>query len=266
MTPECTSSACTATLAAWSPGLESSNFWRDRHCRARRCLCLRCGRSADGTLALCAALAIAEGSRDHCFYAYVTALMVNQALALEAFKTAEILADIGLRSSAKMSPTPLSIDLRVRKEKALASSGDIAAARSALHRIEAEVGKLPEGNGVAEASYAQEGHLQATLAEALTGIGDLAAAHRYAEQSLASEGHARGKSNRLATMATLEVARGEIERASHLACQMIESAQGMDSQRLVSRFRKLRGELAGRPAVVGRDAIDRIDSATMLMP
>jgi DNA-binding XRE family transcriptional regulator len=212
------------------------------------------------------ALAIAERSRDYGFYAYVTALMVNQALALEDFKTAEVLADIGLRSSAKLSTTALAIDLRVMKAKALASSGEIAAARSAVLSLEVEVGKLPESNGVAEASYAQEGHLQATLAEALTSIGDVAAAHRYAEQSLASEGHARGKVNRLATMATLEVARGEIERASHLTCQMIECAQGMESQRLVSRFKKLRAELANRPAVVGRDAIDRIDGATMLMP
>lgn len=211
------------------------------------------------------ALAIAETSRDHGFHAYVMALMVNQALALEDYKTAETLADIGLRSSAKARATSLTIDLRVMKAKALASSGDGPAARSVILMLEADVSRLPQTDGIAEASYAQEGHLQAQLAEALSSLGDLTAARRYAEQSLQSEGHARGKVNRLASMATLEVARGEIERASDLACQMIDSARGMESQRLVSRFKKLRAALASRSAVASRDAMDRLNSAITLM-
>ena len=211
------------------------------------------------------ALAIAEASRDHGFYAYVTALMVNQALALEDYKAAETLADIGLRSSAKAPATSVTIDLRLMRAKALASSGDGATARSVVLMLEADVNRLPKTNGLAEASYAQEGHLQAQLAEALSSLGDLTAAQRYADQSLLSEGHARGKVNRLASMATLEVARGDLERASHLACQMIDSARGMESRRLSSRFKKLRAALASRSADASREAIDRLDSAITLM-
>jgi transcriptional regulator with XRE-family HTH domain len=211
------------------------------------------------------ALAIAESSRDHDFHAYVMALMANQALALEDYKTAETLADMGLRSCGKAPATSLTIDLRVMRAKALASSGDGPAARSVILMLEADVSRLPKTDGIAEASYAQEGHLQAQLAEALSSLGDLTAAQRYAEQSLLSEGHARGKVNRLASMATLEVARGEIERASDRVCQMIDSARGMESQRLVSRFKKLRAALASRNAVASRDTMDRLDSAITLM-
>ena len=41
------------------------------------------------------ALAIAEMTKDYGFHAYVLALMINQALALEDYKTAEALADTG---------------------------------------------------------------------------------------------------------------------------------------------------------------------------
>ena len=144
--------------------------------------------------------------------------------------------------------------------------GDSSAALAVIQKLEAAVGHLSTDNVIAEASYAQEGHLRAQLAEALTSLGDLGAAQRYAEQSLQSSGHARGKVNQLASMATLEVARGEIEHASLLACEMIESAQGMESRRLRSRFIKIRAELHSKAAAASRDAIDRIDSAVILMP
>lgn len=162
--------------------------------------------------------------------------------------------------------TALTIDLEAMRIKALAAMGDSPAAVAGVRKLEAVLSKLPAGNGIVEASYAQEGHLQAQLAEALTSLGDLGAAQRYGQQSLESEGHALGKVNRLASMATIEIAKGEIEHASLLVHEMIDSAQGMESRRLVRRFMKLRAALVGHAAAVSRDAIDRIDSAITLAP
>jgi hypothetical protein len=217
------------------------------------------------------AVTIAEMTGDHGFHAYTMALMVNQALALEDYQTAENLANLGLRSAARVSAASLTIDLQMMRAKALAAMGDGTAAKSVIHKLETEIGRLPtegesNGNGIAEASYAQAGHLQALLAEALTSLGDLEAAQRFAEQSLLSDAHIKGKVNRLASMATLEIARGEIERASSLACEMVENAQGMESRRLGSRFAKIRESLASSPTAVSREAIDRIGIAITLMP
>jgi len=212
------------------------------------------------------AVTIAEMTGDHGFHAYVMALMVNQALALEDYKAAEALASVGLRSSAKVSAAPLTVDLQMMRAKALAAMGDRSAAMSVIHKLEAEIGRLPTSNGIAEASYAQAGHLQALLAEALTSLGDLDAAQRFAEQSLLSDAHAKGKVNRLASMATLVIAKGEMERASRLTCEMVDNAQGMESRRLASRFAKLRTALANRPTAASREAVDRIDTAITLMP
>jgi hypothetical protein len=211
------------------------------------------------------ALAIAEMFSDYSFHAYVLALMVNQALALEDYQTAEHLAGTALRSSAKVLATPLTIDLQVMRAKALASMGDASAALTMVRNLETSMSKLPAGNEIAEASYAQEGHLQAQLAEALASLGDLSAARHYGEQSLRSHGHARGKVNRLASMVALEVAGGELERASMLACEMVDNAQGMESRRLAGRFVKLRPSLASKSTTVSRDAIDRIDRTITLM-
>lgn len=214
------------------------------------------------------ALKIAEMTGDYGFHAYTLALMVNQSLALEDYKAAENLANLGLRSAAKVSAASLTIDLQMMRAKALAAMGDSSAAKSVIHKLETEIGRLPaeESNGIAEASYAQTGHLQALLAEALTSLGDWEAAQRFAEQSLLSDAHAKGKVNRLASMTTLEIARGEIERASSLACEMVENAQGMESRRLGSRFAKIRESLASRPTAASREAVDRIGIAITLVP
>lgn len=211
------------------------------------------------------ALKIAESSEDHELHAYVIALMVNQALALEDFQAAESFANAGLRSLNGGSNTPLAIDLNMMRAKALASMGDKSAAQHLVNDLEAALDKLPASNSLAEARYAQEAHLQTQLTDALTTIGDLKAARRYGELSLMTDWHARGRVNRLASLATVEVARGDMEHAALLAREMADSIQGMESRRLRSRFLRLRAELAARPAASTRDAIDRMDLVIMLM-
>ena len=211
------------------------------------------------------ALAIAESSGDAGFRSYVLALMANQALAVEDFAAATRLADLGIMSSKLLPPSALTIDLQTMKAKALASIGDKAGALAAIRQVESAAGTLVNSHGIAEASYAQESHLSAQLAEALLSLGELKAAEIYADRSMASEGHPRGHVNRLASRATLEIAKGDMEGASILACEMVERSRGMDSRRLGSRFSLIRDALATRPTSSGRDAIDRIDEAIGLI-
>jgi hypothetical protein len=211
------------------------------------------------------ALTIAEQMQDRGFHAYVIALMVNQALALNDYKSADALADIGLHSSISAAATSLTVDLQAMKARALAAMGDSSAALSVINELELSISTVSAHNGIAEASYVQEVQLRAKLAEALTSLGDLTAAQRFADQSFARDDHARGKVNRLASMAMLEIARGDIERAAHVICDMVENAQGMESRRLGSRFAELRAALTSRPAAASKDAIDRLDAALILM-
>lgn len=211
------------------------------------------------------ALTVADRLEDQEFRAYVLALMTNQALALHDYKTAENLSTSALASLADSGGTPLAIDLKVMGIKALASMGDSSAALSRIHQLESSFDKAPSLDVIAEANYAQEGHLRAGLAEAFTSLGDLSAAELHAETSLNSAGHARGRVNRLASLATLEIAKGEVERASALACEMVDTAQGMESRRLVSRFIEIRNSLAIGSPGVSRDAIDKIDNVVALL-
>lgn len=211
------------------------------------------------------AFAIAEQTRDRGFQAYVIALMANQALALEDFKVADALTDLGLRSSISAGDIALTIDLQAMKAKALASMGNNPAAMSVIGELEDAIEGIATHKSIAEASYIQEVQLRSKLAEALISLGDFTAAQRYAEQLFVKDDHPRGKVNRLASKATLEVAQGEIERASLVVCEMVDNARGMESRRLRSRFAELRTALARRPATVSRDAIDRLDMALMLM-
>lgn len=211
------------------------------------------------------ALTIAEQLQDSSFHAYVIALMVNQAIALHDYKSADALADIGLRSSTSAGAASLTVDIQAMKAKALAGMGDSSAALSVINELELSINNIPTHDGIVEASYVQEVQLRSKLAEALTSLGDFAAAQRFAEQAFVRDDHARGKVNRLASMAMLEIAQDEIERAAQIICEMVENAQGMESRRLGSRFAELRAALTRRPAAASKDAIDRLDLALVLM-
>lgn len=211
------------------------------------------------------ALAVAERFRDPGLHAYVLALMANQALALEDFAAAEHLATFGLRSCPQVEAEPLTVDLTMVRAKALAAIGDRAAAAPLLRQLEQAIDQLTPSAGIAEASYAQAGHLKTGLAEALTSLGDISAARSHMEHAMRSGGHPRGAVNQLASLATLEVVGGDVERASLLACEMIDKAQGMESRRLRTRFAKLRADLARQPSTSSREALDKLDVALTLM-
>lgn len=210
------------------------------------------------------ALNIAQALGDRSFQGYVLALMTNQALALEDYRTAEDLSKSAL-SLLDEGTSSLAVDLQVMNVKSLAFQADKSAAIRAIHNLESQFSANAATASIAEASYAQTGHLHAGIAEALMSLGDYQAAEQYAETSIKSGSHARGKVNQLASLATLEIAKGEIERASSLAVTMVETSHGMESRRLIRRFVEIRNSLAKGAPSVSRDAIDMVDNAVALL-
>ncbi len=74
------------------------------------------------------ALRFAKASGDRAFGAYVVALLVNQALGVEAFKDTVELSDVGLRAASECGSSPLASDLLAMRAKALAHLGERRAA------------------------------------------------------------------------------------------------------------------------------------------
>ncbi|MEO3922921.1 hypothetical protein ABGB07_03425 [Micromonosporaceae bacterium B7E4] len=73
--------------------------------------------------------------------------------------------------------------------------------------------------------------------------------------------HARGRVHRMATLTTVELNRGEVERAAASAVRMVDLASGMESRRLRDRFDQLRRRLTQQGTAVTAEAVARIDEA-----
>jgi hypothetical protein len=183
------------------------------------------------------ALRLAKASGDRAFGGYVIALLVNQAVYLKDYRQAVAFAEAGLRTAGGHISPGLSTDLNAMQAKAFARMGEIPAAHEAMARAEAPV------------------------AEALISLGDWSPARTFAEEAVRTQAHARGRVHRLATLTTVDLGRGEPERAAASALAALDLAAGMESQRLRDRFVALRGKLAGHGSTVARDAVEQIDAS-----
>lgn len=211
------------------------------------------------------ALRLAKASGDRPFGSYVLALMVNQALALGDFRQAVGVAEAALRNPSGISAA-LNADLSVMQASAYAQMGDSASMYKAVARAEKALTNIAARNEPTETSYVQAGVIEIRLVEAMIYIGDLKPAGQYAPQPTDANLHPRGRVNRLATLATLALRSGDVDQAAHLAIEMIEQAQGMESDRLRARFVKLRNALSRIESRTGVDAIERIDRALHVLP
>nr|WP_199521001.1 hypothetical protein [Jiangella anatolica] len=211
------------------------------------------------------ALRLAKSSGDRAFGGYVLALLVNQSLALGDPRQAIAFSQAALRTAGAAVSPALNADLHVMQAKGFAIIGDAAAARLAMHEAERAAARIDIGSEPAETSYVQPGLIEAQMTEALISLGDLRPAADLVAASLDAPTHARGRVNRLATAATLALRAGEADRAAGLVLDMLDHAQGMESGRLVQRFRKLRHALATHQSAATRDAIERLDRTLDLL-
>ncbi|WP_052595772.1 helix-turn-helix transcriptional regulator [Luteipulveratus mongoliensis] len=212
------------------------------------------------------ALKLADSSGDRRFGAYVYALMVNQSLALKDFRQAIDHVEAATTYAAGQISPALGADLRAMQSNAHAYMGERQPAYAAISQAESAAARIRYDEEPPETSYIQTGLIEAKLGEALINLGDLDPAFDYAQKSLDADDHPRGRVNRLASMATLELKARDIEHASTLTIEMVRNAEGMESRRLHSRFRELRIGLNNSRASVGSDAVDRLDRVLNIFP
>ncbi len=211
------------------------------------------------------ALRLAKASGDRAFGGYVIALLVNQALYMREYRQAVAFAEAGLRTAGHAITPALACDLHAMQAKAFSRMGDQAGAHRAMTAAEIAAGQIRRDEEPAETGYVQPGLLEANLADALMRLGDMAPATTYAAEAVATQTHARGRVHRLATLSDCQLRAGDAEQAAVTATDVLDTMQGMESQRLRDRLVKLRGSMSSLHSSATSEVVDRIDD-TLRIP
>jgi tetratricopeptide (TPR) repeat protein len=207
------------------------------------------------------ALRLAKASGDRGLGAYVIALLVNQSLFMSEHRQAVAFAEAALRTAGRQITPALAADLYAMQAKAYAHLGDGPSARRCIGRAESEAERIRPGHEPDETGYVQPGLVNVQVAEALLGLGELAAAREHAAAAVGTPAHDRGRVHRLAMLSQIELRQGEVDRAARTAAEMVERARGMESQRLRDRMRAVREHLAASGCAGAEEAAELIDGA-----
>ncbi|MGW7515804.1 transcriptional regulator [Streptomyces sp. NPDC054796] len=207
------------------------------------------------------ALRLGKASGDRLFGGYVVALLVNQALFLGDNRRAIACAEAVLRTAGPHASPALATDLYAMQAKAYARLDDRRSAHGCMRWAEAYSERIRPEEEPVETGYVQPGLVEVRLAEALLVLGEIGAAEKYAKEAARAPAHVRGRVNRLATLTDVELHSGAAERAAATAAEMVGYAQGIESQRLRGRMRKVRDHLAQHPGTSAAQAAELIEEA-----
>ena len=183
------------------------------------------------------ALRFAKASADRGFGGYVIVLLATQALHGGECRLVVQYAEAALRSAGGYLSPALIADLHSLAAKAYARMGDVDGCHGHLRQSEATAARIDHSGEPAEVSYVQPGLVECQHAEALRRLGDLSGALSCAEESVRviDAVHLRGRVHRLAGLALILTARGDVDRGAHVAGQMLGHAAGMESGRIRDR-------------------------------
>jgi len=200
------------------------------------------------------ALRFAKASGDRGFGGYVVALLATHALHIDEHRLVVQYTEAALRTAGPTITPALATDLHTLAAKAYARMHNAPSCHDQMRQSEVLAGRIDHSDGPAEISYVQRGLLECQHAEALRRLGDLSAAQTYAEESVRDleRVHLRGRVHRLAGLALILTARGDIDRGVDLADLMLDSAAGMESGRIRDRVGTVARALepyAAEPAV-----------------
>ncbi|MEZ7006709.1 transcriptional regulator [Streptomyces sp. AD55] len=207
------------------------------------------------------ALRLAKASGDRALGAYVIALLVNQALYLREYRQAVAFAEAALRAAGGRTTQALASDLYAMQAKAYARLGDAAGALACIRRAERAAERILRGHEPEETGYVQPGLVNVQVAEALLGLGELAAAKEHAAAAVDNPAHDRGRVHRLAMLSTVALRQGDADTAVATAVRMAEQARGMESRRLRERLRTVRAHLVRSGCAGTAEAAELIDGA-----
>jgi hypothetical protein len=213
------------------------------------------------------ALRFAKAAGDRPFGAYVTALLVTQALHSSDHHAAVAFATVGLRAAGPLISPALACDLYAQRAKAYAALGEATNARADIRRAEQLSRRIRLADEPPETGYIQPGLLETQIATALLSLGDLQPAMTFAETAATMATHPRGHANRLVTVTMISLIRRDLDRAATAASAMLDIAHGMESSRLRQRFQTI-GELMSpdRTSTVLRGVTERIDIELAIPP
>ncbi|WP_405896920.1 transcriptional regulator [Streptomyces sp. NBC_00727] len=207
------------------------------------------------------ALRLAKASGDRGLGGYVIALLVNQSLFLTEYRQSVAFAEAALRAAGREITPALAADLHAMQAKAYARLGDRTGALTCIGRAESAASRIRPGGEPDETGYVQPGLVDVQVADALLSLGDLSAAREHAVAAVRTPAHDRGRVHRLAMLATIELRRGEADRAAATAIEMADRVRGMESQRLRDRLRAVRAELLGNGSAEAERAAERVEEA-----
>ncbi|GAA0926104.1 transcriptional regulator [Streptomyces thermoalcalitolerans] len=207
------------------------------------------------------ALRLAKASGDRGLGAYVMALLVNQSLFLREYRQAVAFAETALRAADRHITPALASDLYAMQAKAYAHLGESTNALSRIHRAERAAERIRRGHEPDETGYVQPGLVNVQAAEALLNLGELEAAQKHATAAVDTPAHDRGRVHRLALLSTIELRRGNADKAVAAAMRMAEQARGMESQRVRDRLRAVREQLVHSGCSGTAEAAEMIDGA-----
>ncbi|GLZ01716.1 hypothetical protein Acsp02_89670 [Actinoplanes sp. NBRC 103695] len=144
--------------------------------------------------------------------------------------------------------------------KAFAGLKDVGEAYRCIRLAEKAAKEIDRMEEPPETGYVQPGLVEAQLAEALIVLGELGPAREFATEAVRTQAqaHARGRVHRMATLAIVDLDRGEAEQAASSANHMVDLAVGMESHHLRHRFAQIGGRLAETGNATAKDAAARI--------
>ncbi|MGH3320365.1 MAG: transcriptional regulator [Streptosporangiaceae bacterium] len=191
------------------------------------------------------ALRMAKASADRGFGGYVVALLANQALHLGNHRLVVQYGETAQRAAPGYLTAALLTDLYALQAKAYARMGERNTCYSHMRKSENMATHVRGDGELPETDYVQPGLVECQHAEALRRLGDLTAAQACAEEAVrtADTAHTRGRVHRLATLALVLAARGEVGRSAEAARRMLQHSEGMESCRIHDRLRAVVTEL-----------------------
>ncbi|MFF4894301.1 helix-turn-helix domain-containing protein [Micromonospora chersina] len=209
------------------------------------------------------ALDLARAADDAGLGAEILAAMSHQATYLGQAAIGIDLARAARQTARRVGLAVLAAEAYVMEAHAHATARDEGACATALHQAERTLDRADRSGNPQWLSYFDEAYLSAKFAHCFHALGKASPAERFASRSLnMDERYVRGKAFNLALLASVQLRRGEPERACTIAAEALTLTAQLRSSRAVRYVRDLQAQLAPhRTRPVVRQFITRVDTA-----
>ncbi|TDC33599.1 XRE family transcriptional regulator [Micromonospora sp. 15K316] len=212
---------------------------------------------------LTVALDLARAADDVRIGAEIMAAMSHQATYLGHNSAGVELARAARETAHRAGSAVLTAEAHVMEAHAHAVGGDEKACAKALHLAEQTLDRADRTGDPQWLGYFDEAYLSAKFAHCFHALGKPVHAERFATRSLRmDERYVRGKSFNLALLASVQIQRGEPDRACAIGAEALALTTTLHSTRAIRYMRDLQDQLSlyrTRPAV--RQFVNQVDVA-----